>query len=80
MPTIDSSFLPERPKDILERGDFDPALEVIIGANTGDGILYMMDPTLYQDMRENFDTVAPSKLFFLGQSDITDKDISNAKK
>ena len=80
MPTIDSSFLPEKPLDVLEKGDFDHDLDVIIGSNKGDGMLWVNNSTDFKDFRDNFDTVAPAYIYYINQSEVTDRDISNARK
>merc|ERR1711976_1085478 len=80
MPTIDSAFLPEKPLDVLEKGDFDHDLDVIIGSNKGDGMLWVNNSTDFKDFRDNFDTVAPAYIYYINQSEVTDRDISNARK
>ena len=80
MPTIDSAFLPERPIDILEKGDFDHDLQVIVGSNAADGLLFINNSTDFQGFRENFDTVAPAFIYYKNQSEVTQEDSSKAKK
>ena len=84
MPTIDGTFLPKTPLEILEAGDFNKEVQVIIGSNADDGLLYLWpqikDPTLFDDCRANFDFCGPSGLYYLQDYEITEKDIYNARK
>ena len=80
MPTIDSAFLPEKPIDILEKGNFDHDLQVIVGSNAADGMAWMNNSTDFEDFRENFETVGPALLYDKNQSEVTKEDSNNAKK
>ena len=60
-------------------------IEVIIGHNSDEGLIfiipYVLNPSLWAAFQENFDTVAPTLLFNIGNaSDITKIDVENAHK
>ena len=50
MPTIESTFLPERPIDILGRGEVNP-VEVILGSNEAEGLLWVTNATDFDGCR-----------------------------
>ena len=84
MPTIESTFLPKTPLEILESGDFNKEVQIIIGSNADDGLLNLWeiikDPTLLDDCRANFDVCLPMSLFYLNDWEITKEDIDEARK
>ena len=62
-----------------------PPTEVIIGHNSDEGLIfiipYVLNPSLWDVFQENFDTMAPTLLFNIGNaSDITNIDVGNAHK
>ena len=76
-------FLPTEPGKILYSGSFNHDVEIIIGTNKDEGLLFMtpyiLDNTLLEDYRNNFDILGPLQLFNIGNaSEITSKDIQNA--
>ena len=80
MPTIDPSFMPETPLDILEKGDFDHNIEVIMGSNADEGLLFVSSQTDFDDWRNNFELTGPLWLYYLHDFEITEENIINAKK
>jgi len=74
------SFLPGDAEKLMESGQFNTEVEVVIGTNTDEGILYMLDqlrdPSLWDDYRKNFDNFGPQLLFNIANaSDITTEDV-----
>ena len=84
MPTIDPNFLPRTPFDILQSGDFNKEIEVIIGSNADDGLVKLRgaieDTSLLDQCRENFENCGPSYLYYLQIGEISEEDILNARK
>ena len=80
MPTIDPAFLPERPIDILEKGDFDHNIEVILGSNAAEGLLWVSNSTDFEGCRNNFDTCGPVSLYWLNEWEVTEESTDQAKR
>ena len=89
MPVPDSQssqpFLPGYPEDLLKTGQLNTDVEVVIGTNKDDGMFYvidqLMDPSKWNDFKENFDVNGPRVLFNIADaSEVTDEDIENAHK
>ena len=63
---IDGSVIPILPHDIAASGDVN-AREVIIGANEAEGLLdssnFLLDPSLYETLRKEWETLGPMYLF-----------------
>ena len=81
----DNEFLPDNPTILLENGDFNPNVEVIISTTKQEGILLLFqqlaDPSKWSNFRDNFDTIAPKMLFSIPYFDeITDLDLDRANK
>jgi len=79
------SFLPGDPEELMETGEFNTDIEVIIGTNKDEGILQFLDmlanPALWEDYRTNFDVRGVQALFNIANtSDITNEDVKNAHK
>ena len=68
MPIIEPSFLPQRPLDILQSGNFNKEIDVIIGSNVDDGLLTLCgaytDDSFINDCRNNIDYCGPSSLYY----------------
>ena len=79
MPTIESTFLPERPIDILERGEVNP-VEVILGSNAAEGLLWVTNATDFDGCRADFDTCGPVSIFWLNEWDVTEESSNQAKR
>ena len=75
----DDPFLPDTPLKILENGDFDQSVQLILGANQDEGlyetsVLYF-NPDLYAEMSSNWSHYGP--VWLLGRTglgDITEED------
>ncbi len=81
---ISNPFLPGVPQDLMEAGQFDNSLDVIIGSNVDEGLLYMIDtiknPSLWEQYRDNFELAGPHYFFGLDYKDITQEDVEKAYK
>ena len=76
-------FVPGNPKDLLKNGEFDKNIEVILGTNADEGLLFIfnliLDPTGWENFRNNFDILGPKLLFNIANPrDITPTDVQNA--
>ena len=80
MPTIDPSFMPETPWDILQKGEFDHSIEIIMGSNADEGLLFVNSQTDFDDWRNNFELNGPLWLYYLHNFEITEENINNAQK
>ena len=80
MPTIDSTFLPDSPLEILQRGEIDHDIEVIVGSNADDGLLFVNNQTDFEDFRNNFDFNGPAWLFYMHEWEITEDYINKARQ
>ena len=82
--TIDGDFIPSDAKDLLEFGQFDTSLEVLIGTTKDDGMLEVfqqLSDGSWSGLSENWDFVGPMRLFGIPFGDlITDQDVENARK
>ena len=83
MPTIEPMFLPRTPLEILQSGDFNKEIEVIIGSNADEGLLIwadaIEDPSQFDSCRDNFEYCGPATLYYRQTSEVTDEDIENAR-
>ena len=80
-----TSYFPKDPKVLLQNGEFNTDIEVILGTNKDEGILALayniVDPTLWRYWQEQFETKVPFEYFGkYNQSDITEQDIKNIYK
>ena len=78
-------FLPMVPEQMMSNGQFNKDIEVIIGSNADEGILFffdkILDPSLWEEYRNDFDINGPRVLFNIAnKSDITGTDIEKAQK
>ena len=77
-------FLIGDPEQLLSTGQFNTDVKIIIGTNKDEGIFLffreLLNPSLWEDYKNNFDTYGPMQLFDIISSDITSKDIINAHK
>lgn len=77
-------FLPQRPIDLLNSGAFDHNLDVILGVNKDEGILYILilgllnDAQKWSDFRKNWDKLGPLYLFDIPEDEVTPEDIFKA--
>ena len=72
-------------RKLCTKSFFHLTTEVIIGHNSDEGLIfiipYVLNPSLWAMFQENFDTIAPTLLFNIGNaSDITNIDVENAHK
>ena len=78
-------FLPGDAEDLMAKGHFNKEVDVIIGTNADEGILFffnvLSDSSQWDFVRDNFDIYGPSSLFNIANvNDITDEDVINAHK
>ena len=78
-------FMPGNPKELMSLGQFNTEIEVIIGHNSDEGltffISYLLDPSLWEYLQENFENTGPMTLFNIANiSDIRTIDVENANK
>ena len=78
-----SPFLPARPEDLLQSGQFHKEVEVLIGTNKHEGLLYMiphlLDSSVYDQIRENWDTVGAAGLLgIVDLSELTEEDVTKS--
>ena len=78
-----SPFLPARPEDLLQSGQFHKEVEVLIGTNKHEGLLYMiphlLDSSVYDQIRENWDTVGAAGLLgIVDLSELTEEDVAKS--
>ena len=63
----DGKFLMDDPTNLLEQGQFDPNIEVIVSTTKDEGILYcfdqLEDPSKWQEYQEDFERIVPRILF-----------------
>ena len=79
-PVQDNDFLPGDPEELMKSGNFNSDVEVIIGTNGEEGLLrinpYLFNPSLWEDTKENIETVLPMTLFNIATNDsITSKNV-----
>ena len=79
----ENPFIPGEPEDLMSSGNFNRDVEVIIGTNADEGILFffqfLLDPSQWAILKENFDILGPSALFNIAlASDITQEDVEKA--
>ena len=82
---ISDPFLPEDPETLLKTGQFNTDVDVIIGSNSDEGLLILMNAmtnsSLWEDYQKDFEIGGTKTLFAIAQNDdITAKDIENANK
>ena len=67
LPVPDGKFLLDDPTHLLEQGQFDPNVEVIVSTTKDEGILYffeqLADSSKWQEAQDNFEFIAPKLLF-----------------
>ena len=60
-------FLPGNVQDLMESGEFDTDVEIIIGTNADDGMLFVLGPLLFpilfEEFKNSFNYSAPMALF-----------------
>ena len=84
MGVIDDKFMAKDTSTILENGEFDKNVEVIVSTTKDEGILFFLEyfgnPSKWiQEYQENFETMAPKQLFYVPYSDeVTAKDVKKA--
>ena len=85
---IDAEFtamptFPDDPELLLFNGDFNTDVEVIIGTNSGEGVLYwlynLFEPSYWDAYRETYDSDGVRKLFQLSR-DPTAEEIEKAHR
>ena len=81
----DNPFLPGDAEQLLELGQFNKDVEIIIGTNADEGLLFMfnaiLDPSVWTNFRENFDIFGPMQLFNIADpNEVTPKDVENAHR
>ena len=81
----DHPFLPEFPEQLLESGQFNTDIDVIIGTNADEGLLVCSNvikhPDLWPAYQEHFEIGGTKTLFGIAEdSDITSEDTQNMKK
>ena len=75
-----SPFLPASPEDLLDAGDFHKEVEVIIGTNKDEGIIYIIDPllnnTLFEEAQTSWDVNGTAILLgIVDPSEVTEEDV-----
>ena len=78
-----SPFLPARPEELLQSGQFHTEVELIIGTNKHEGILYMiphlLDASVYDQIRENWDTIGAAGLLgIVDLNELTAEDVAKS--
>jgi len=78
-------FLPGTPKDLLESGQFNTEVEVILGTTKDEGIIWVIDPiknhSLFEVMQRDWDKKwGPLLLGIHDLDEVTDEDLSNSYK
>ena len=83
MAVVDKIFLMDNPTVLLEKGMFDPNIEVIVSTTKDEGILYcfdqLADPSIWQDYQDDFEDIMPRILFDVPYiNEITETDIAKS--
>jgi len=78
-------FLPGAPIDLLESGEFNTEVEVILGTTKDEGIIWLIAPlanhTLFEEHQENWDSKwGPLLMGFHDLDEATEEDLSNSYK
>ena len=78
-------FLPGNPDQLMSDGQFNKEIQVMLGNNADEGMVYfvepLLDPNQWDNYRNNFDKMFPALLFNIAnKSDITAEDIKRAHK
>ena len=81
---ISDPFLPEYPEQLLESGQFNTDIDVIIGTNADEGLLVcsnvIQNPCLWPAYQERFEIGGTKTLFGIAEdSDINSEDTQNMK-
>ena len=76
-------FLIGDPEDLMSSGQFNTNVEIIIGTNVDEGILYFLqqvvNSTAWNAYRNNFDIVGPMELFEIAtEEEVTELDVKRA--
>jgi len=89
MPVMDAdftedSFLPGNPQDLLNSGEFNSDVEIIIGSNRDEGLLWMLGEMFYSSQYEamaaGWDMYGPMRIFNIADpDDITAEDVEKAR-
>ena len=77
-------FLPGDAGKLLETGQFNTDIDIIIGTNQDEGIFrffaQLKDPDLWLDLRDNFETIGPMALFNIANdSEVRPLDVEKMK-
>ena len=60
-------FLPGNVEDLMATGQFNPEIEIMIGTNSDEGILFVLNsllfPDLFEGFKERFNISGPIALF-----------------
>ena len=78
-------FLPAPAEELLQSGQFNTNVEVILGTCKDEGlgnfISAWSDPNFFEDLRNNWETVGVARLLGLTKiSDVTSEDVEKAQK
>jgi len=78
-----SPFLPGNPEQLMKSGEFNTDVEVVVGTNADEGILYfvyqLLDPAQWANYRDKFDVDGPRSLFNIANaSEVTEEDVVKA--
>jgi len=89
MPVMDAGFtedffLPGDPQDLLSSGQFNADIEIMIGSNKDEGLLWMVnevfDENLYAQISDDWDKYGPMRIFNIADpNDITEEDVEKAR-
>lgn len=76
-------FLPAAVEDLLENGQFNTEVEVVLGTTKDEGLGTVIgawvDPDWYENLRNNFDTEGTARILgIIRASDVTEDDIAKA--
>lgn len=80
----DEVFLPGSPQDLLASGQFNSEVDVIIGSNKDEGLLWMIneifDESVYGIMSADWDIYGPMRIFNIADpNDITQDQVEKAR-
>merc|ERR1712130_262996 len=80
-----SPFLPAPPEELLQSGQFDSEVEVILGTCKDEGLSDLagawLDPEFFETIRDTFDTAGTARILGLMRySDVTPADVEKAHK
>lgn len=90
MPVMDAEFteeffLPGDPQELLSSGQFNSEVDIIIGSNRNEGLLWMLgeifDESVYQEVSEDWDMYGPMRIFNIANpEDRTQIDVERARQ